>query len=123
MSLDPSELSDLERLAGLGLTQSQIADWFGFSERTLRDRLNSNEEAVAAYKKGRARALEKVTKRLWDNIEEGDSASIFFYLKTQGGWRETDPNAVSDPLDTANQIMTFIAAAKAVTVSGVDDDG
>ena len=117
--MDAHELADLERLAGLGLTQAQIADWFGFSKRTLAYRLKE-EPAVAAYKKGRARALEKVTGKLWQNIEKGDSASIFFYLKTQAGWRETDPNMTRDANDTATQVWAYIRAGER-TMSGGDE--
>ena len=117
--MDAHELADLERLAGLGLTQAQIADWFGFSKRTLANRLG-DEKVAAIYKKGRARALEKVTGMLWRNIEKGDTASIFFYLKTQGGWRETDPNMTRDANDTATQVWAYIRAGER-TMSGGDE--
>lgn len=83
------DTEQVAKLAGLGLTQAQIADWFGASERTLRNRLTEDDELVAAYKRGKAIALEKVTAKLWKNIEDGDKASIFFYLKCQANWSET----------------------------------
>lgn len=83
------DAKQVEKLAGFGLTQDQIADWFGASERTLRNRLSEDASLVAAYKKGRAVALATAAGKLWEKVMQGDNASVFFYLKTQGGWSET----------------------------------
>jgi hypothetical protein len=94
IEFDPEQV---EKLAGYGLTQDQIADWFGASERTLRNRLSDDPALVAAYKKGRARALATAAGKLWDKVMQGDNASVFFYLKTQGGWSETQKMEHSGP--------------------------
>lgn len=89
---DPKQV---EKLAGFGLTQEQIADWFGVSDRTLRNRLSEDDDLVSAYKTGRAKRLADVTEKLADLIDKGDRAAIFFYLKTQAGWKETDIHEVA----------------------------
>lgn len=94
VTFDPKQV---EKLAGFGLTQEQIADWFGVSDRTLRNHLSTDAALAAAYKTGRAKQLAKVTEKLSDLIENGDRASIFFYLKTQAGWKETAVTELTAP--------------------------
>ena len=120
--LTDEELAELERLAALGLSQEQIADWFGFSDDTLRRRITTDPEALRAYKTGRASAGEKVTKYLWQNIEKGDPASIFFYLKTQMGWREKSREDDTSPEDYARAAVAAIQAMKGKAYQGDSDD-
>lgn len=94
IEFDPEQV---EKLAGYGLTQDQIADWFGASGKTLRNRLTEDGDLVTAYKRGRARALATAAGKLWDKVMSGDNASVFFYLKTQGGWSETQKMEHSGP--------------------------
>lgn len=51
-------------------------------------RKNINAEFADAIKKGRAIGLAKVANKLMDKALGGDTASIIFFLKTQGGWKE-----------------------------------
>ncbi|WP_377762115.1 hypothetical protein [Paracoccus angustae] len=39
--------------------------------------------------------IAEVGEKLLDKIRKGDTASIFFFLKTQAGWRETNKLEVS----------------------------
>lgn len=82
------DIKQIEDMAGLGLTQKEIALILGWSSKTLERKLEKIEEVAIAYKRGRAIAKKKVTKKLFSLIEKGHPASIFFYLKCQCGWRE-----------------------------------
>lgn len=46
------DAEQVEKLAGYGLTQDQIADWFGASGKTLRNRLTEDADLVTAYRRG-----------------------------------------------------------------------
>jgi hypothetical protein len=71
VEIGPDQIEQVERLAGLGLTQMQIGRILGFSERTLRKRMAADEELKSAYKRGRAHATAYVASKLWEKIEEG----------------------------------------------------
>ena len=87
------------------LTQAQIADYFGFAERTLTNIFEREPDIYAAYKTGAVSAVAKsaslLTKLAWGYTEYDkkgaviatrapDRASLMFHLKTKGGWRETN---------------------------------
>lgn len=119
--LTAKELTQLARLAGYGLTHAQIADWFGFSTRTLRNRIKEGEGA-AAYKTGRARAIKKVSGKLFANACKGDRVSQMFWLKCQAGWRETDKEERPDVEALAREMIAAMRSMEA-TVGGGNDDG
>lgn len=91
------QIEEVARLAGLGLTQDQIAEWFGFSDDTLRRRLQSDPEAMRAYKQGKIQAVDRVARTLYQKALEGDNACMIFYLKTQAHWREVERKEISGP--------------------------
>jgi hypothetical protein len=87
--LDEDQVREVETLAAL-LNQDQIADYFGICRNTLRAICNRDEEVAARYKRGKAKAIAHVANTLLQKARSGDTTSAIFYLKTQGGWRETD---------------------------------
>lgn len=72
--------------AGLGMTQEHIGSLMGKSVDSLAR--HCKEELVA----GRAETLAKVAGTLVQKALSGDTTSAIFYLKTQGGWKETQVN-------------------------------
>jgi hypothetical protein len=83
--------------AGLGLTHEQIGHLIGkcrdVIERECREELD----------KGQAETLAKVAGGLVQRALAGDTTSAIFYLKTQGGWRETNNlNLTTDRAVTIN---------------------
>ena len=88
IDLTDEDRQKIELLAEV-LNQDQIADRLGFTGRTLRNIFDRDAEALSAYKRGRARAIEEVGTSLLKKARDGDTASAIFYLKTQAGWRET----------------------------------
>lgn len=83
-------IKEAEILAGRGLTQQQIADYWGISKRTLARKSRENLDFYRALKKGKSKTIAYVTGKLMEKIKEGDKASIFFFLRTQAGWRYAD---------------------------------
>ena len=87
-TLTAEQMSQVEALAAY-LTQDQIADYFGISDKTLREMMLRDEDISTAYKRGKARAVGSIAQSLLTKARNGDTTSQIFYLKTQAGWRET----------------------------------
>jgi hypothetical protein len=94
IEITEEKLDQIERCASLGLTLDDIALIISVSRKTLVRRLADNEEARDAYDRGRAKAKLKVLTKLFELIENGDNASIFFYLKCQCRWSETQQQQI-----------------------------
>lgn len=92
--LTEDQIRELETLAAV-LNQDQIADYMGIPVRTLRAIISRDESVSAAYKKGRARAIGRVSQSLLKSATDGNTTAQIFYLKTQAGWKE----AVAEPQD------------------------
>lgn len=86
----------LEALAAY-LTLQQIADHFGMARSTFCKLMEDDPDLRARYDMGRAKVIAEVGEKLLEKIRKGDTASIFFFLKTQAGWRETNKLEVSGP--------------------------
>jgi hypothetical protein len=90
------EITQLEALAAV-LTKGQIADYFGISETTLRAVEERQPEVSDAYKKGRVRQCASMGSNLLQLAKKGNVAANIFYLKTQAGWKESEPEAQEIP--------------------------
>lgn len=69
-------------LSGIGLTQEQIATKLEISVPTLQ--LYYRKELDL----GKADAVASIAQTLFQRAQQGDKACMFFYLKTQGRWKE-----------------------------------
>lgn len=76
--------SQVLALAGIGLSHEQICEVMDISRPTLRKHFKQE------LKRGKSVALSQALTALFANIKKGKEASIFFYLKTQHGWREKE---------------------------------
>lgn len=97
------ERKKVKLYAGLGMTQEQVGHLLGKSVDSLvrhcRDELDV----------GKAETLAKVAGTLVRKALDGDTASAIFYLKTQGGWKETNVNEHSG--GTSLTIMSGVPRA------------
>lgn len=85
-------LQEVERLAGLGFTQKQIARLLDVSTSTL-ERWLKRDDVRSHYDKGRLAAQAVVVQNLFDLILQRDDpkASVvatIFWLKCQAGWKD-----------------------------------
>ena len=96
--LSEDQCREVETLAAL-LNQDQIADYFGIARNTFRAICDRDEEVLARYKRGKAKAIAHVANGLLQNARAGDTTSAIFYLKTQAGWRDQPPPEKASPKD------------------------
>jgi IS30 family transposase len=90
IELTSEQKAQVEALASV-LTQEQIADYLGICRRTFNNIIERDEEVYAQYKKGKAKAIASVAGNLVNKARNGDTTASIFYLKTQAGWREQEP--------------------------------
>tara|TARA_R110002072_G_scaffold47360_2_gene130500 strand:+ start:279 stop:659 length:381 start_codon:yes stop_codon:yes gene_type:complete len=90
------QVIELKALAAV-LTKGQIADYFDITEKTLRAIEARQPEVFTAYKKGRANQINTMGANLVTLATQGNVAANIFYLKTQGGWKEDQPEAQDIP--------------------------
>lgn len=86
--LTEAQKSEVSTLAAI-LNAEQIADYFGISRTTFFQILDRDEEVSVLYKKGRAKAIGNAARNIITASNAGNVSASIFYLKTQGGWRET----------------------------------
>jgi len=86
--LSEAQKAEVETLAAV-LTAEQVADYFGIGRRTFYSMMQRDEEIAARYKRGKAKAIGVIAQGLINKARSGDTTSMIFFLKTQGGWRET----------------------------------
>lgn len=86
------DLEEVERLASIGLTKEQIANALGISYSTLNRRQKDMEDMEGAIKRGQAKGIGSVANVLYEKAMGGDVASLIFFLKARGGWKETVRN-------------------------------
>jgi hypothetical protein len=90
------QVIEVKALAAV-LTKGQIADYFDITEKTLRAIEARQPEVSTAYKKGRVKQIGDMGTNLVKLATEGNVAANIFYLKTQGGWKEEQPEAQEIP--------------------------
>ena len=83
-------------MAGCGMTQEQIQQYYWLTGDQWRRLIKKYADLEKAFFAGKAKTINMVAGKLMTLIQQGDKAAIFFYLKTQGRWRETDKPGETD---------------------------
>jgi len=96
VELTAEQTIELKALASV-LNKSQIADYFGITENTLRAIEKRQPEVFAAYKKGRVNQIVGMGTNLVQLAKAGSVAANIFYLKTQAGWKESEQEVQEIP--------------------------
>jgi len=86
--LTDEQRKEVSTLAAI-LNAEQIADYFGISRTTFFQILDRDDEVSVLYKKGRAKAIGNAARNIITASNAGNVSASIFYLKTQGGWKET----------------------------------
>ena len=83
------ELKEVEALAGYGLPNDTIADFFGIHRNTFETMFKSNTALRYAVTNGIAKAKANVTKTAYEMaMSKKHPAMTIFYLKTRLRWSE-----------------------------------
>lgn len=93
---DESMLQEVDQLADK-LTVEQMANYFNIGKTTFYAVCKRQPELMERYKKGKSKRISQVVSKLYEKIEDGDTASILFYLKTQAGWKEQEAQTTELP--------------------------
>lgn len=72
----------------VNLTTEQIADLLHIDRATFWRIMDRDPEVMRRYKAGVAKGMQTVTNTLMDQIGEGNTAAMIFWLKTRGKWSE-----------------------------------
>lgn len=94
----PEVLKEVEVMSGNGLTQIQIAAYYGLTYQTLHNAKIRNKKLDTAIKKGKSKTILFVTSKLMEKIKKGKMSAIIFYLKTQAGWNEKSTLELKDKI-------------------------
>ena len=98
------DLVELERLAGMGLSERQIASALDISNSTL-TRKKHIEQIEHALKRGRAKAVAQVSSKLFDNAMEGKETSAIFFLKNRDPENWKDRQEVINASINLNEVI------------------
>ena len=91
---------NITKWAGLGLSETQIADNLGVGISTITRNKNRNERFEQALKKGKAKAIEQVTNALFNNaVHDNNTTAQIFYLKNRDSTNWGDRQEVNHNLD------------------------
>ena len=71
------------QMSAVGISQEQIAAVIGITHETL------NKYYKTELETSKSKAIAKIGGTLYNKALKGDNTCMIFYLKTQGGWRET----------------------------------
>jgi len=82
------DLEEVERLASIGLNQSQVADSLGISEDTVTRRKQDNADFAAALKRGKAKGISTVANNLFTQSADGNVSAGIFFMKNRAGWSD-----------------------------------
>lgn len=81
----PIDVAEVERLAGLGLTQREICAALNISQATLNRRQIDSEDFESAMERGKASTAKEVANFLFEACKRKNVAAIIWYEKTRRG--------------------------------------
>ncbi len=107
IEITPLIIAKVEKYAGIGLSNAQIAAVLDMHRETLRTKCIENPELALAIEKGRAIGINNVASRLYAKAtEEGNLVAQMFFLERKGDWRkdkELEPAPGGGPIELENK--------------------
>lgn len=90
IKFNDQDYENIEKWAGDGLSETQIATLLGCSISTITRTKKRNEQFEHAIKKGRYKAVQKVANKVYENAMEGKETSAIFFLKNRDpeNWKD-----------------------------------
>lgn len=94
ITFNEDDIKRVEEMAAV-LTQKQISDYFGITDKTLRNIMKRQPEVRTAYNRGKAMGIMDVANNLVVKAKEGDVQAAKFYLSHQAGWSEKNRTEIT----------------------------
>ena len=101
------DYSEVERMAGIGLTNAEIADALGIGQSTLYTKKNNNRSFESALKKGRAKAAVDVANTVYElAVGQKNLTAAIWYEKTRRGLSEKHQGDVDGEVKLIMDVST-----------------
>ncbi len=82
------DLDDLKAMATHGMTQKEIANYYGITRQGLVKILTKNPELQQAFTAGLNHVIVKAVRVLMKKLEADDTFAAVYLLNNRGGWCE-----------------------------------
>ncbi len=86
------DLKKVEELAAQGLTQVQIADYFGVSQKAITAH-KKYPEFAEALNRGKSTGISNVANTVYEAAMKGDLGAAMFFLRSRGNWMDRNIQA------------------------------
>ena len=118
--LTKENIERVYQLTANGLDKEQVAGCFGVCVETFNKWIRKHRELRTALGDGRYFGLQNATTHLRAAIDDGNVASVMFYLKTRWRWREERQGDQAVGLQTAQKpdkiVFTSLSPTEAARV-------
>jgi hypothetical protein len=102
-------LEQVETLAGLGLTEDEIAPYLGICRKTLAKRKKRSPAFAEAMLRGKIRADTTVVKSLYTKAtDQGDTIAMIFWLKNRRPDKWRDKHDIEFPQGVLINVISAI---------------
>lgn len=116
------DIAEVERLAGLGLTEHEIAASLGVNYTTLLDRKKTLSEFSEALKRGKIKAVTEVSNAMYNAAMDGNITAQIFFLKNRARDQWKDKWDVEHSGGTEQTIMVVDTGCGLVGPDAKDTD-
>lgn len=82
------DIEEIERLAGIGLTDEEICYAVGVSHQTFYKNKRNSAVFAEAIKRGKATAKSRIGKRIFEKAEAGDTTALIWVEKSRYGYTD-----------------------------------
>lgn len=82
------DMDDLKAMAAHGMSQKEIANYYGLSRQGLVKILSKNPELQQAFSSGLHHIIVKAVRVLMKKIEAEDTFACVYFLNNRAGWCE-----------------------------------